>query len=511
VRLNDHDMEVDARVSRRAVLGRAGATAVGAGAAAAVIGIDSARAAAGLALFIVVDPAGGGDYTNVETAVAQAPAGAYVYVVPGTYTIQLGDMDPQDGVRVSGAGYGTLLRAKNALNTNIFTPRHDHVVIQNLRIDGNAPNQSSAVNGIAFNSQHGEVSNCWVHDARGYNIVGFGGAHWMIRGNHSYATGVSPDYPSEGIELHGPNHCSVVGNTVIGARNNGILLWNSSGDCHHNTVVGNTVRDCGVSGIELEDGAHDNTITGNTCENNHWGIWINQNGNSGPPRANTVTGNTVTKSLQHGIMLIGIAEATIADNIVAENLAHGIRLVASKAVTVTGNTASRNLRSGISLEDTSDCVVSANVCSSNGRDRDFGTQRSGIILQQSSSPTSRNVVSDNRCVDTQATKTQLYGIALTGTPAANLIGPNLLDGNATSGMLVPAAAAGKNDSVPFRKLKATIADTQTSVPHGLPYVPQSVTVLKTSPGDVWQSAAPDATNVYLRADAAGRTVEILAG
>lgn len=515
MRLFDRDTEVgrdDLRVSRRAALGRAGAAAVAASAATAVVGIDSARAAAGDAPFIVVDPAGGGDYTDVEAAVRNAPAGAFVYVRPGTYTIQVGDMDPATGVRISGAGYGTLLRARDGLNTNVFMVRHDYVVIENLRIDGNAPGQSSASNCVAFTSVHGQLSSCWVYDARGYNIVGFAGGHWVIQGNHSYATGASASFPSEGIELHGPAYCTVVGNTVIGARNNGILLWNSSGNCHHNTVVGNTVRDCGVSGIELEDGAHDNTIAGNTLENNHWGIWINQNGASGPPRANTVTGNTITKTLQHGIMLIGITEAVVSDNVVAENLAHGIRLVWSRAVTVTGNTATRNLRAGISVEDSSDCVISANVSSSNGRDRDWGALRSGIVLQQSASGSvSGNVLTSNRCGDTQATKTQLYGIALTGAPSGNLIGANLLEGNITTGLLMPAASSGKNDALPSRKVKATVGPTETAVKHGLPFVPQAVSLLKTSAGDVWQSSPPDATNVYLRADAAGRTVEVLAG
>src|SRR3954447_252439 len=115
----------DAGISRRAALVRVGAAAVAAGAASAVVGIDSARAAAGSAPFIVVDAAGGGDYTDVEEAVRNASAGAFVYIRPGTYVIQVGDMDPDTGVRISGAGYGTLLRARDGLNTNIFSIKHD--------------------------------------------------------------------------------------------------------------------------------------------------------------------------------------------------------------------------------------------------------------------------------------------------------------------------------------------------------------------------------------------------
>src|SRR5205823_6470096 len=137
------------------------------------------------------------------------------------------------------------------------------------------------------------------HDANGYNIVGFYNAsNWIISGNHSYGTGTgSSRLVHEGIELQGVSYCTVVGNTLSNIRYNGILLWNSAGDCHRNVVSGNTVRGCGDSAIKLEDGAHDNTITGNSCDASNWGIWLNNNGNSGAPKDNAILGNVVTASL----------------------------------------------------------------------------------------------------------------------------------------------------------------------------------------------------------------------
>src|SRR3954470_13641454 len=106
-----HGLESHDRFSRRTGLRRAlaagGAGAVG---AAALSASDAAAVAAG-APFIVVDATGSGAYTNLELAVKAAPAGAFVYVRPGKYVIADGDMDPAEGVRISGAGYGTWIQA----------------------------------------------------------------------------------------------------------------------------------------------------------------------------------------------------------------------------------------------------------------------------------------------------------------------------------------------------------------------------------------------------------------
>lgn len=49
---------------------------------------------------------------------------------------------------------------------------------------------------------------------------------------------------------------------------------------------------------------------------------------------------------------------------------------------------------------------------------------------------------------------------------------------------------------------------QVAVPHGLGTVPQAVVIEMTSNGAIWQSAAADATNVYLTAAAANTTCNV---
>ena len=54
----------------------------------------------------------------------------------------------------------------------------------------------------------------------------------------------------------------------------------------------------------------------------------------------------------------------------------------------------------------------------------------------------------------------------------------------------------------------TVGTTQISVAHGLGYTPTQALISMSSPGIIYRSAASDATNVYVTADAASRTADI---
>lgn len=54
----------------------------------------------------------------------------------------------------------------------------------------------------------------------------------------------------------------------------------------------------------------------------------------------------------------------------------------------------------------------------------------------------------------------------------------------------------------------TVGVAQVTVAHGLGYAPTDLTITMTSAGTIWRSAASDATNIYLTADAAARTCAV---
>lgn len=57
----------------------------------------------------------------------------------------------------------------------------------------------------------------------------------------------------------------------------------------------------------------------------------------------------------------------------------------------------------------------------------------------------------------------------------------------------------------------TIGASQTTIAHGQSYIPKVYAIVLTSAGQIWRSAASDATNIYLTADAAGRTCDVVIG
>lgn len=485
---------------------------LGGGAALPLLVAAPARATAAGGLEIVVDAAGGADYTKVEAAVAAAPEGAHVIVRPGIYTIKNAPMRPRAGVTLSGAGYGTVLRARDGLDTNVLNLDRDGITVESLRIDGNGLNQTpDSGNGIALhNSRRCVIRNCYVHDAPGYNIVAFSGTtELLVAGNYSYTTVDHTPLPTtEGIELHGASHCAVVGNVVTRIRYHGIFLWNSTGNCGHNVVSGNVAHGNGFAGIRLQDGVHDNVIVGNTCTQNTWGIRLDLLGQSGPAVGNVVRGNTASRNSADGIRVWGANRNDISGNVLRANVHNGIHLLDVATCTVDGNMVDGNGRSGILLEDANDCVCTSNLCVGNGASAKESYRRSGILLLSKAGPCANNIVSSNRCRGRGPL--QSYGIYAANHVEDNLVVNNLTSGNAVAGQWREGGDVYRY-AEPNRRLSVVVGPQQVAVAHGLPFTPTTVLIGMTSPGSIWRSQLSDATNVYLRADAEGRRADILIG
>lgn len=309
---------------------------------------------------------------------------------------------------------------------------------------------------------------------------------------------------------------TVVGNTVNGALSDGIRVGAYASEV---TVGDNIVIGSGTNGIEVTGAnATGVLVRGNQVVGSaNTGIYVNS-----AATEVTVSGNRVKGSAQDGIWFNAIVGGAITDNTCHGNGLtstgySGIRLEPSTAVPagqllVANNRCRLNGRDGINIKDNSDVLITGNYCVSNGKQ---ATSRAGILVFAAFAPVDGIFIRGNRCTDKQATKTQYYGIFLTGLGSSTniVVANNDVKGNATNDASSGGIGGGQvYDSAPFHRLASqTVGTTQVSVPHGLPYAPRSVVVTMTSAGQVWQSAAADTTNVYLTADAAGRTVDILVG
>jgi parallel beta-helix repeat protein len=112
------------------------------------------------------------------------------------------------------------------------------------------------------------------------------------------------------ITLTGRSGCKIANLQIDGnkasytvSNNAGIGLYSSS----NNTVTGNTCNNNSY-GIYLYSSSNNNTVTGNTCNNNIYGIYLYSSSNN-----NTVTGNTCNNNI-YGIQLYSSSNNTITGN-----------------------------------------------------------------------------------------------------------------------------------------------------------------------------------------------------
>jgi parallel beta-helix repeat protein len=159
-------------------------------------------------------------------------------------------------------------------------------LIENVTIDGE--NSGNCIK-IKNSDKYFRIENCTVFNS-GWGISD-AGIHLDHAGNGTLINNNCSFNGKNGIFLYfNSDNNSISGNT---ANNNdyGIRLYASD----NNTVSGNTAND-GFYGIYL-DYSDNNTLSGNTANNNDWyGIDINYSNN------NTISGNIVDNNVNYGII-----------------------------------------------------------------------------------------------------------------------------------------------------------------------------------------------------------------
>jgi parallel beta-helix repeat protein len=191
-----------------------------------------------------------------------------------------------------------------------------------------------------------------------------------------------------GIYLSSSSSDNTVTGNTCNNNSNGIYLYSSSSN---NTVTGNTCNSNSSCSIRL-DSSSNNTVTGNTCNNNSNGIYLYSSSD------NTVTGNTCNNNSYYGIYLSSSSDNTVTGNTCNNNNSYGIYLSSSSSNnTVTGNTCNNN-SNGIRLSSSSsDNTVTGNTCIRGiGTPEDYTTDQHTILL--SGTANNYNLISSNNCM-----------------------------------------------------------------------------------------------------------------
>ena len=501
---------------------------------------------------------GTNDNTVIQSAINAAAAGSRIVLRDGTYNLGAKLTVPSNITLEGESRDGTILKLANATNVTMLgnadtTNGNTKIVLRNLTIDQNGANQTSG-GGLSFTGITDSIlENLWIKSSQVFNLfVGSlagttqtgtatftNGSETVVGVGTSFTTALAPysivksaggnfarvlsitdnthlvlDRPwgwttesgvafnlvpanarnkiincvfdgtiqvkdnvglglfddslvqgnisrsSQGYGL-GPDHTNrtkFIGNTLYSNSNAGIGMET----CGYCTVSGNVCYANG-SGVYLLSGSYRNVVSGNTCFDNANGINLSYNTTTYPPAdSNTVSGNVAHHNSASGIRVGGVLKTIVSNNRATDNVTGGITLVTENAVAPT------------------DTLIEA-----------------------------------NQCYDSQTTKTQAYGIDITGgtnTLVANNVSyttDNLTGGinDAGTGTIIVTPRSGglgvKNNN-PGNPLSVNTPTTPDSLPQTL-----IATGAATNKGLVIQGAASQTANAFEYQSSAGNNFSLM--
>ena len=231
-----------------------------------------------LAATLCVNPAGSkGCYAKIGAAVSAAGANDTINIGAGTYSEGVVLNKP---LALIGAGSGaTIINAKGQPN-GIYIDGLDNPGMAGLLITGLAVTNANFEGILVTNASYLVISENHVTG----NNQSLDVASGTCPGVPVFETNEGQDC-GEGIHLMGVDHATVAQNESD-LNSGGILLTDETGYNHDNLIAGNNVHDnpfaCGITMAshppspkatsKVPYGVFDNTVTGNTSENNGLGV-----------------------------------------------------------------------------------------------------------------------------------------------------------------------------------------------------------------------------------------------
>ena len=285
----------------------------------------------------------------------------------------------------------------------------------------------------------------------------------------------------EGLYLRECNHCKVTGGEYYDCPN-GAGLASDKGE-HNEFMNAHCYRNAGsnISINSLYSKLINCTSEDNTGMN---GITL---GHQGSPASYSVVSGCIVKNNKNGIRVLGSSiGVVVSKNIVVDNnfnssaIGIGVSDTASDCIVsdnylsnnylgiqittgdrgnvVKNNVVKLSKGTGIAINSTKNTVVEGNICENNASLPGLGY---GIYI----SATSRdNIITNNRCFDSQVTKTQERGIYSDGTK--NIISNNIVFGNKTTQLTAAAGNFLSNNilsDTALMKFDVTLNDTTSTI------------------------------------------------
>lgn len=408
------------------------------------------------------------DTDAIRRAIAATPAGGTCYLPPGTYVVSgdgPGILLGVDGLTLAGAGAGlTTLRvgpgtgAGSVLDLSGCTDVH----VRDLMFDGMSSTTTKC--GVQARTRGGQrnirVERCRFLSFMPGDSTATSAAVYVWTSDGVHVVGNEFVSCGRAVTIDQPDGVAeVVGNRIVssdpGIMSTGIMVRRASGSSEskvrvHGNAIAGANRDPARQGAEGHGitvfRSRDVHVTDNHCLANGRGILVSNGGFGAIVQGNTCTANSdagirVEPEITERITSIGSAAprgVTVIGNVCRDNAGigalsganSGIGIAMSYAAgsVVSGNVVHDNTGDGIFCDSDRVAIV-GNVVYNNfrGFTQDPTTGRRGGIRVIVG--TGCTIVA-NQCFDSQASKTQHYGISLSSTGVGHQVHGNSLAGNA---------------------------------------------------------------------------------
>lgn len=254
----------------------------------------------------VVATDGTGDFTDIQDAVDDLPAGGgVVYIKEGTYTITSAVVIANSNTAIIGAGHSTKIINNTSLSTIFSASAKTHLHFEKLYLYSSAK-ANNVIGILSTGCDYTRIVDCWfenlvssIYDGSSTNVIiannFFTGCSITISvagdyitiisnqlGNCDYGISGGPgdyliisnniihDMANEGIYLNGANQCVITNNIIRENVKHGIHLSNVDNSTIDNNICwwNDSNGTSSYDGIFVENGSDRNVFCANSCAGN---------------------------------------------------------------------------------------------------------------------------------------------------------------------------------------------------------------------------------------------------
>jgi len=375
-------------------------------------------------IYIFADWVNVSEFTITGSGKESSDAGIELHSQYITISNNIIQLNKNHGIFVNSASYNTILDniIENNSNNNLFIYNSN-----NNYVRGNICRNAINYYGMSLSYSKNNIiinNTCSNNKNLGIGI-------WSSS-NNSLANNICQQNGGNGVYLSKVKTTQITDNTILDNKANGISIVSSqeniiadntaSTNTQNNIYLENTTNNiiqdniCTKStsyhGISIASQSHSNTITSNTCTQNHYqGILVVDSND------NHITYNTCQQNEQNGISLSNATATQTWGNTLLENKIHGIRITSSQDNTITNNTCTQNYYQGIYVFESDNNNITHNTLQQN--------EQNGIYLSTSTS----NNIEYNKCLKNRG------GITLQSSRDNKIIG-NLIMKNMETGLIL---------------------------------------------------------------------------